>query len=95
MIKLSTWGDTEGKWFYDCESDLIGNKLAPMKQTLSDYEQLKRHLLIDRNYDRTIAPPDLSNVMLDFDLGNANFNARKSFLESRGRFRAVNRHIAI
>lgn len=87
-IKLGTWGTAEGKWFYDCENDSSGNNLAPIKQNLTDSQRLARDLL--KEYDPNIVPLDLNSVMLDFDLANANFNAKKSFMTSRGRFRVVN-----
>lgn len=86
----STWADSPGRWFYDCENDLDGNRLTPIDQKLTARQRLQRHLLRERDYDPTITPFDLTAVMLNFDLANAKFNARKSFMESRGRFRAVN-----
>lgn len=86
----STWGDAEGKWFYDCEKDTIANKLAPIKRNLTTSQQLKWDLLRKNNYDATNAPPELTEVKIGFDLESANLNAKKSFMTSRGRFRAVN-----
>lgn len=86
----STWGDAEGKWFYDCENDSDGNELIPIEPTLTTNQQLTRKLLQDSNYDPTIAPFDLTAVMLNFDLANANINVKKSSMESSGRLRAVN-----
>lgn len=83
----STWGTAEGKWFYDCESDSSGNRLAPIQQNLTDNQRLVADLLIE--YDPSIVPANLDRVFLEFDLINANFNAKKSFMETRGRFRAV------
>lgn len=88
--KCSTWGDTEGKYFYDCENDAESNRLTPINQPLTNDQRLQQYLLQEQKYEPTIAPFDLKVVMLNFDLANANFNAKKSILESRGRFRAVN-----
>lgn len=90
MHTQSTWADAEGKWFYDCENNSDGNRLTPIDQQLTTSQRLQQYLLQERNYDPTITPFDLTVVMLNFDLANANFNAKKSFMVSRGRFRAVN-----
>ena len=39
--------------------------------------------------DPNIVPVDLDTVFLEFDLTNADFNSKKSFMTSHGRFRAV------
>lgn len=87
---ISTWGDAEGKWFYDCEKDSDGNSLTPINQIPTNSQRLQRYLFDERSYDPIRPPFNLSVVLLNFDLANANFNAKKSFMESRGRFRAVN-----
>lgn len=90
----STWGTAEGKWFYDCEPDDVkistnssGNHLETIEQVLTNAERLEKDLLSE--YDALIAPLNLTTVLLNFDLTQANFNAKKVFMSSQGRFRAV------
>ncbi|XP_031620035.1 acetylcholine receptor subunit beta-like 2 [Contarinia nasturtii] len=85
-ISFSTWGTAEAKYFYDCESDSIGNKLAPIKQNLTDNQRLENDIL--REYDANVVPNGLDTVMLDFNLVHTYFNAKKSYQTSRGKFRA-------
>lgn len=91
FTQFSTWGDAEGKWFYDCENDGNGNRLSPIEPILTGYQRLQKFLLKDQQYDPEICPKDLDVVMFDFDLLNANYMAKKSFMEIHGRFKAVNR----
>lgn len=90
----STWGTAEGKWFYDCEPDDVkisknssGNHLETIDQVLTNAEQLEEDLLSE--YDALIAPLNMTTILLNFDLTQANFNAKKAFMSSQGRFRAV------
>lgn len=90
----STWGTAEGKWFYDCEPDDVkisknssGNHLETIEQVLTNAERLEGDLLSE--YDAFIAPLNLTTILLNFDLTQANFNAKKAFMSSQGRFRAV------
>lgn len=91
----STWGTAEGKWFYDCEPDAVNmpnnpktNRLQSIEPNLTDAERLEQDL--KEQYDAQIAPLNLTTVFLNFDMTSASFNAKKSFISSRGRFQAVN-----
>lgn len=83
----STWGTAEAKWFYDCENDSTGDKLSPINQNRTDDERLEMDLFT--GLDPNIVPVDLDTVFLEFFLTNADFNSKKSFITSHGRFRAV------
>lgn len=63
------------------------NKLVPIKQNPTDNQRLEDLL---NDFDAKLAPIGLEFVMLDFDLVNTKYNARSSFMTSRGRFRMVN-----
>lgn len=87
FISFTTWGTNEIKWFYDCEKD-AGNKLTRMKQKLRGLDQLKNDLF--DMYEYKIAPNDVNYILLDFHVDAITYEAKKSTMISRGKFRAVN-----
>lgn len=89
----STWGNTEVKWFFDCDNDDSSNRLEQIKQNLTDFEQLQNDLFTQ--YDPIFAPKNLDGVRFSFDMTIASFNSKKSFMTSRGKFFAVNSNKSI
>lgn len=60
------------------------DKIEPMNQ---DLERLQNDLF--EQYDATVAPIDLTTLMVAFEMADANFLAENSKMISRGRFKAV------
>lgn len=86
-ISFSSWGNSEGKWFFDCAGDENRLKVVePPNRTA--IEKLRDALFTD--YDANMVPMNLSNVFWKFNLKFADFDAKKAQIVTRGKFRAVN-----
>lgn len=87
-ISFSSWGNTEGKWFFDCDGDK-DDRLDEVIVRERSAIQIFRDALFDE-YDIHIVPMNLTRIDWTFNLKYADFDSRKTQIVARGKFKAVN-----
>lgn len=86
-ISFSSWGNTEGKWFFDCAGDK-DDRLEEVLIRHRSLGQIFREALF-AEYDINVVPMNLSQINWAFKLKYADFDAKKSQVLVRGKFKAV------
>lgn len=89
-ISFSSWGTTEGKWFYDCKinsTEKYENDLEMDIPELTVKEKLRAALF--SGYDVNVKPEGLKKVFFDFKVQRVTFDSSKSVMSSTGIFLAV------
>lgn len=86
-ISFSSWGNTEGKWFFDCAGDK-DDRLDEVLIRDRSLMQIFREALF-AEYDVNIVPMNLTKIDWAFNLKYADFDGKKSQMSSRGKFKAV------
>lgn len=89
FISFSSWGNTEGKWFFDCAGDKDDRLDEVLIRHRSPMQLFREALFAE--YDIHIVPMNLSRINWAFQLKYADFDGKKSQLFVRGKFKAVNR----
>lgn len=86
-ISFSSWGNTEGKWFFDCAGDK-DDRLEEILIRHRSLGQIFREALF-AEYDINVVPMNLSQINWAFKLKYADFVVQKSHVLVRGKFKAV------
>lgn len=87
-MSFSSWGNTEGKWFYDCAADK-GDRLDEASIRDRSFMQIFEEAL-SAEYDANMMPSGLRQIGWAFKLRYADFDGKKSQMTTRGKFKAVN-----
>lgn len=86
FISFSSWGTTEGKWFFDCDNE-NGDQLKETTSNRTAAERLELDLF--SSYDRTLIPDGVGRIGFNVQLISVNFDEHSSVLSTRGKFYAV------
>lgn len=86
-MSFSSWGNTEGKWFFDCAGDSDDRLDEVLIRHRSAIQIFRESLFAE--YDINIMPTNLSRIDWAFNLKYADFDGKKSQLLARGKFKAV------
>lgn len=87
-ISFSSWGNTEGKWFFDCANDKDDRLDEVLVRNRSAMQIFREALFAE--YDVNVVPMNLSKIDWAFKLKYADFDGKKSQVSARGKFKAVN-----
>lgn len=88
-ISFSTWGATEAKFFYDCQTkDTVEENFLDILMPQTPSDQLRSSLF--SLYDYNAVPNGLTQVILEMDVLKVSYDYRNSYMSTRAIFRAVN-----
>lgn len=89
-VSFSSWGTTETKWFFDCDEDDQSDKLSQKAVSgLRTNIQKVVENIFSPAYDAISAPQNLSEISLDFLLEASDYDPKKVYATTRGKFQAV------